>query len=99
MRQSGERSGQIDAEQMELLIAAVERLTDEVRVLRDAVDELAGGVRWAARNDKLSGPVFVLTSMPRDPAAPNWAERVNNVPAQDLAEQRSDGSSRQAQLW
>lgn len=63
---------------------AIERLADEVRVLRDAVDEARDEFTWAARNDKLRCPLplTVLTSMPLDPLAKDW--ELNRLSAADL---------------
>ncbi len=63
---------------------AVERLADEVRVLRDVLDEARDEFTWAARNDKLGGalPPTVLTSMPLDPLSKDW--ELNRMSAADL---------------
>jgi hypothetical protein len=74
---------------------AIERLTDEVNTLRIAVDELREELVWELRQLREGTPEwkarFRLTSMPADPTAPDFAERVNAVdasvlvPPQDLA--------------
>jgi hypothetical protein len=67
----------------------VARLAEELRTLRDAIDEIREELQWANRNaDDLPGhPLhsFRLRSMPTDPAAPDWAERVNAVPPEAIA--------------
>ena len=84
----------------ESLAALVEKLTQQVvsldgrlAVLTTAIDELREEVQWAIRNDKLSctpKPVMHITSLPRDPLAPDFGERINrlsgnDVPAEDDA--------------
>jgi hypothetical protein len=98
--QSSKRSDRTDSAEIDRLAAAVERLAEEVRVLRDALDDFGADFRWAARNDKLGGPMFVLTSMPSDPAAPDWAERLNRLTASDVPAHNSPVQPRrQAALW
>ncbi|MGE0536200.1 MAG: hypothetical protein AB7O68_14565 [Pirellulales bacterium] len=54
--------------------------TEEVGVLRDAVDELRERYIWALNNFRQDlPPVFHLTSMPVDPCASEWSARVNRV--------------------
>jgi hypothetical protein len=100
MNRSSRPSAERDTEQIDRLTAAVERLADEVRVLRDVLDELREDFRWASRNDKLGGAVFMLTSMPADAAAEDWPERVNRYSADHLpVEDSASGAARQASLW
>ncbi len=42
--------------QSEQLVAAVSCLADEVKVLREAVDELRSAIRWGLQNDKFRSP-------------------------------------------
>jgi len=42
--------------QSEQLAAAVSCLTDEVKVLREAIDELRSAIRWGLQNDKFRSP-------------------------------------------
>jgi hypothetical protein len=49
--------------------------------LRDAIDEEKEVLEWAAQNDK---PIFRLTSMPIDPAAPDFAQKLNALTPEDL---------------
>jgi hypothetical protein len=75
------------ADHAERLLAAIETLSEEVRVLRDAIDELRDEFTWAVRNREPPPPVspFVpLTSLPRDPLAADFGERINRVGAQDV---------------
>lgn len=67
------------------LRAAIERLTDTVQVLIQAVDQLTDEVQW--RNNQLRGrcpslPPVTLTSMPKDPTAKDW--QINRVKPDDV---------------
>ena len=67
---------------VEQLADAVTELTDEAKVLRTVMDELRSEVVWAVRNGRLhSDPssqwLVRLRSMPTDPTAADWSERVN----------------------
>jgi hypothetical protein len=54
--------------------------TEEVGVMRDAIDELRERYVWALNNSRQEmPPAFHLTSMPADPCATKWAARVNRV--------------------
>ena len=48
--------GQADEDQTERLSGAVTELADQVRVLREAIDELRSALRWGLQNDKFRGP-------------------------------------------
>jgi signal transduction histidine kinase len=76
--------------------------TEEVGVLRDAIDELRELYQWALNNGRqdVSHP-FRLTSMPVDPTASDWAERVNKVTAADLPQEldRPTAVRYQGTLW
>jgi hypothetical protein len=69
------------------LAEVVQGLRDEVRVLRQALDELREEVQWANRNgvDLRRLERFRLRSMPADPAADDWAERLNGVAPEHIA--------------
>lgn len=70
------------------IAAAIDRLTEEVRVLRQTVDELREEVQWGVRNaldppqERL--PARRITSLPLDPCAEDFAERVNALTPEDL---------------
>lgn len=81
------RQSKLDREPTELseLHAAVDRLTDYVKVLTVAVDELTREIQW--RNRQLEDPPHsphrvILTSMPLDPTADDW--QLNRVTPDDL---------------
>lgn len=75
------------------LAEVVEALTAEVRVLRQAVDELREEIQYATRN-LIDRPVPPLphrriVSMPLDPLADDFGERLNAVTPDDLPEDDS----------
>jgi hypothetical protein len=75
-------SGQVAA-----LAAHTEALAQRVQVLTQAVDDFREDIEWALRNDKLSyerGTAIHITSMPKDPLAADFGERINRYTAADL---------------
>lgn len=62
------------------LTDAVERLTEEVRVLRDAIDEIRQELQWTAQNrspgQQSEQAVPVLKRTAADPCAADWNERL-----------------------
>lgn len=54
MKKRSATSGQPGAEEPDQLTGAVEKLTAEICVLREVLDELRQAFTWAARNDKLA---------------------------------------------
>jgi hypothetical protein len=64
------------------------RLREELAVIRQVLDEIAGELQWANRNREPSvdaaGSFRRITSMPLDPSAQDWAERINQFSADDL---------------
>lgn len=70
------------------LAEAVEVLTAEVRVLRHAVDELREEIQYATRNvfDRPEPPLphRRIVSMPLDPCADDFGERINALTPADL---------------
>lgn len=59
--------------------------TEELGVLRDAIDELRELYQWPLNNGRQDVPhPFQLTSMPLDAAIPDFAERLNRFKADDL---------------
>lgn len=54
--------------------------TEEVGVLRDAIDELRDLYQWTLNNARPNTPTpFQLSSMPVDPTADDWSARLNGV--------------------
>lgn len=71
-------------EMIEELSSAVQALTDQVRMLRQAVDEIGDELGWAIRNrviPKRQPPTIPLVSLPLDPLADDFCQRVNEVPS------------------
>lgn len=62
------------AEEVRELRQVVVGLTDQIQVLRVALDEMVDVLGWAAQNDKLAlrCPLAPLASMPLDPLSPDW---------------------------
>jgi len=68
-----------EVQSLSSLQETVERLADELRVLRDSIDELREIVEWIGENPERCGPVLPhlpLLWMPRDPLDPQWGKRV-----------------------
>jgi predicted phage gp36 major capsid-like protein len=67
---------------------AIEELRQELRVLRESIDELTVEVQWGNRNQEVREaprePLRRITSMPVDPCADDWAERLNRLRPEDL---------------
>lgn len=93
------------------LVELVKQLTQELTVLRQAVDELREEIQWGNRNPVELPSPFRLRSMALDPAADDWAERLNRLP-DDSSSVRpvpidatpptptpGDTLARQTQLW
>ena len=99
---------EVDHAQIGQLTSAVQPLTDELRVLREVLDEIREDFQHAVLNDKLTCPAVEpmrrITSVPVDPAAQDFAQRVNRVTAADVAsqpreDQHESQPERQKQLW
>lgn len=73
------------------LAEEVRQLRAEVRVLWDIIDELRDSMEHAIRNlpDQLPPPLQIL-SLPSDPTADDFGERINAVPAEQLARLRAE---------
>lgn len=59
---------------------------DELSAIREALDAIRDDVAWWLNNHRREHwlPVQPITSMPVDPLAPDWAERLNKFTAADL---------------
>jgi len=70
------------------LAETLDRLREELAVVRQVLDEIAGELHWTNRNRELGidvgGSFRRITSMPLDPSAQDWAERLNQFSADDL---------------
>lgn len=73
---------------------ALDRLREELTVVRQVLDEIQQELEWANRNSPDREPVAAtyrrITSFPLDPCAPDWAERVNKYSAADLPADPAD---------
>lgn len=73
----------------------MDELHEEVRVLREAVDELREVVEHLVRNIppdfwQILRNRIRITSMARDPTATDFGERINSVPPEVFEEERSE---------
>jgi len=68
-------------DRLEHIAEVVRENTEEIGVLRDAIDEEKELMEWAAQNDK---PILRLTSMPVDPTARDFAEKLSSLRPEDL---------------
>ncbi len=76
----------LDEETITSLTAALDEVRDEMTGIRRVVDEIQGDVEWVARNRHADEwrPIQPITSLPLDPLAPDWAQRVNRFTAADI---------------
>jgi hypothetical protein len=86
------------------IAAALDRLREELAVVRQVLDEIQQELEWANRNspdrEQVAATYRRITSMPLDPCAPDWAERVNQYSAADLpADVRDPTPRQQGQLF
>ena len=67
-------------------LGTVRELTQEARVLRDSIDDARQEIEWIVRNMQRPAwaPTPSITSMPKDPLAEDFHERVNRFTAKDL---------------
>ena len=99
----------LSGEQIDALTAAVEKLTDTVHVLGQILDDLRDDFAWALQNSEPLPRVPgnpPLTSMPKDPLAKNFGERLNRFTTDDLPDELKApgqgvpmGAPRQADLF
>lgn len=75
------------SDSQDAIAQVLDRLREELTMVRQVLDEIQDELQWANRNRDCNWPVsapFRITSMPLDPAAPDWAERLNRYSAADL---------------
>lgn len=72
--------------QIARLIDAVEEVAEQLQVLREVIDEIREEFQWAVRNNRLRCPPMHITSMPKDPLAPDFGTRVNRYTPENLSE-------------
>ena len=77
----------------------LERLREELSVVRQRLDEIHDELEWATQNfgeaDHFTATPRRITSLPLDPCAPHWAEQVNRVSAADLPAEIRDPTPKQ----
>lgn len=76
------------AQELSILSDTIDRLIAQVQVLVTAVDELTDEVQWrnnqVRERDGYRSPPMVITSMPKDPLAPDFGKRLNRFTPADL---------------
>ncbi len=84
-------------DRLEHVAEVVREAVEELGVLSDIEDEKREEIQWAVRNYRL----LQLTSMPLDPAASDWAERVNKFTPEDVPAEpdRPTTARYQGSLW
>ena len=70
---------EITGAHIEQLTEQVSRLTDALRVVKDAIDDLRDDLEYAVRNKQPLPPPLHITSMPHDPTVPDFHARLNAV--------------------
>ena len=95
---SGTKSIEGDANSQ--LIESIDRLRQEVEVLRIVVDELREELQYLVRNPgeyRVAETIerLRITSLPLDPAAEDFERRVNTVPQETIAELRAAAETTQ----
>jgi hypothetical protein len=77
--------------QVETLNGLVDKMHQRMAVLTAAIDDIRQEFEYAVRNgtigrgrDQQRRPTMDITSMPKDPSVPNFAERVNRHSAKDV---------------
>ena len=75
-------------EKLQCLIEAVERVGEELNCLYRVLDQIRDDFGWALNNDRFRTipEAAIVTSLPRDPLAPDWNERMNRITPRERAE-------------
>lgn len=66
----------------EQLVDAIERLADELRVVRDVLDEKREDLNWIVRSDRITARQSghsILNGMSLDPTSDDWREQLHIV--------------------
>ena len=68
--------------------ALLDRLLEELAMARQMLEEIQEDLAWAIMNyrdgEHVPSPPLRITSMPLDPCAADWPERVNRYSADDV---------------
>jgi hypothetical protein len=93
-------------DRLDRLTEVVDRLADEVHVLREAIDDARAEFEYAVRNTVLhcrAPDIVHISSMPKDPTGPvqvNVEHRQGDAAAaQSAPQQSSDVPSKQREFW
>jgi hypothetical protein len=72
---------------MERLTEQLDSVGQELAGIRETLDTIRDDIAWWLKNQRREQwlPVQPITSMPVDPAAPDWADRLNRFTAADLS--------------
>jgi hypothetical protein len=75
-------------EGLQRLIEAVERVGEELDCLYQILDQIRDDFGWALNNDRFRTipEAAIVTSLPRDPLAADWNERMNRITPRERAE-------------
>lgn len=84
-----------EAEAVGRLTNAIERVEQELRVLRDVIDEAREEFAWAVRNDRFRSPPHIVhvTKMPLKIGRGRTAQAEKQLPKTPPAEQESPANS------
>ncbi len=85
-------------DRLEHIAEVVRDAVEVLGVIREIEDEKREDIQWAVRNGQ---PIFHLTSMPRDPADPHWAQHLNKLMPADVPDEadRPTTARYQGSLW
>ena len=99
-RPSAQRDRPTLEECLERLARAMERLEGEMRSVGESLDRLQDDFAWSLNNDPRrrdswlpAAPIMHLTSMPRDPLAPDFGRRINKVEPKVIATLREQAKA------
>ena len=75
-----------DKDGLDQLTSTVDTLAQEVRVLREAIDELREVLDWTMKNRDApaNDPLLPITSLPSDPGDDNFGEKIDRTTPDDL---------------
>ncbi len=93
-------------DRLDRLTEVVDRLADEVHVLREAIDDARAEFEYAVRNAVLhcrAPDIMHISSMPKDPNGPVHFSvehrQADAAPAQTASQQGTDLPSKQREFW